>query len=181
MPPMRWSNRRPAVGVLEGKTLQVGNYLVTVEAKLGEGGFADIYRVVSRHDQCYYALKHFRINGDPEKLESVKSECIRMKKLKAHANILTLYAACFAGDPVVTDGFCLLELCQQDLVKCLTHNHQIMTERDILTIFLQVAQGIGFMHSQPEPLAHWCVPDCAQCACKIAWVSGEWGTRGPRA
>ena len=36
------------VGALLGKTIQVGQFLVTVERKLGQGGFADVYQVVSR-------------------------------------------------------------------------------------------------------------------------------------
>ena len=36
------------VGNLIGKTMQVGQFLVTIEKKLGQGGFADVYQVVSR-------------------------------------------------------------------------------------------------------------------------------------
>lgn len=145
------------VGMLVGKTIQVGNYLVTVERKLGQGGFADVYQVVSRTDSTRYALKHFRIDRDQAKLDSVKAECVLMRKLKASPHVLTLYAACFAGDPIPTDGFCLLELCTQDLVKALTANHKHMTERDTLYIFEQVAQGVQHMHAQSPPIAHWCV------------------------
>jgi AP2-associated kinase len=147
------------VGALLGKTIQVGNYLVTVERKLGQGGFADVYQVVSRSaDQTRYALKHFRINQDKEKLDSVKAECILMRQLKASPHVLTLYAACFAGDPIPTDGFCLLELCSQDLVKALTANHQHMTEKDTLQIFQQAALGVQHMHAQRPPIAHWYEP-----------------------
>jgi AP2-associated kinase len=143
------------IGNLLGKTIQVGNFLVTVERKLGEGGFAEVYQVVSRSDSTRYALKHFRINGDQKKLDSVKAECILMKKLKASQHVLRLYAACFAGDPIPTHGFCLLELCNQDLVKALTVNHRHMTESDILHIFGQVCQGLAHMHSQDPPISHW--------------------------
>ena len=78
-----------------------------------------------------------------------------MRQLKASANVLTLYAACFAGDPV-TDGFCLISLCCQDLVKALTANHKHMTERDTLLIFEQAAMGVQHMHTQSPPIAHWC-------------------------
>lgn len=96
-------------GGLIGKSLYVGHYYVTVQKKLGEGGFADIYQVVDRNDHsAFYALKHFRICGDPEKLASVKRECLLMKSIKKHPNIVTLFAACFAGTPVATDGFFLV-------------------------------------------------------------------------
>jgi AP2-associated kinase len=98
-----------APGKLIGKSLYVGNYYVTVQKKLGEGGFADIYQCVNRADHnSWYALKHFRIDGDAEKLASVKRECLLMKDIKKHPNIVTLYAACFAGQPVATDGFFLV-------------------------------------------------------------------------
>ena len=118
MPSMRQAMGLPprmtedtGVGALLGKTIQVGNYLVTVERKLGQGGFADVYQVVSRSDSCRYALKHFRINKDEQRLASVKAECILMRQLKASRNILTLYAACFAGNPV-TDGCDLCLSCR---------------------------------------------------------------------
>ena len=156
MHPASMRAAQPPSGSLLGTTIQVGNYLVTVERKLGQGGFADVYQVVSRTDSTRYALKHFRIDGDQARLDEVKAECILMKKLKASAHVLTLYAACFAGDPVPTHGFCLLELCNQDLVQALTANHRHMTEANVLHIFEQVCLGIAHMHGQSPPIAHWC-------------------------
>lgn len=151
---------------LLGKTIQVGQYMMTVERKLGQGGFADVYQVVSRTDSTRYALKHFRIDRDQAKLDSVKSECVLMRQLKASPHVLTLYAAVFAGDPVPTDGFCLLELCSQDLVKCLTKNHRKMTEVDMLMVLEQAATGLAHLHGQSPPIAHWCASDPAAALCR---------------
>ena len=98
---------------LIGKSLQIGNYHVQIEKLLGEGGYATIYSVLCRQDNKQYACKHFRIMGDNERYQSVMKEALLMKKLKAHPNILTLYAASFAGPDVApTDGFFLMDLCQ---------------------------------------------------------------------
>lgn len=110
---MNQTSGKPAPTCLLGKSLYVGNYYVTVQKKLGEGGFATIYQAVHRHHQGreggqFFALKHFRINGDLEKLNSVKRECLLMNNVKKHPNIVTLYAACFAGSPIATDGFFLV-------------------------------------------------------------------------
>jgi serine/threonine protein kinase len=106
---MNMGNPQNATGKLVGKSLYVGKFYVTVQKKLGEGGFADIYQVVDRRDPtAFYALKHFRINGDPTKLKSVKRECLLMNDIKKHPNIVTVYAACFAGAPITTDGFFLV-------------------------------------------------------------------------
>lgn len=110
---MNQSSGTPTPTCLLGKSLYVGNYYVTVQKKLGEGGFATIYQAVHRHHQGrdggqFFALKHFRINGDLEKLNSVKRECLLMNNIKKHPHIVTLYAACFAGSPIATDGFFLV-------------------------------------------------------------------------
>jgi hypothetical protein len=142
---------------LVGKTVQVGNYTVLVEAKLGEGGFASIYRVLNRGDQQRFALKHFRIQGDLQRYESVKQEALLMRKLKADPNIVTLYAASFGGpERAPSDGFFLMQLCTGNLVETLEQRHATMTEKDILSIMLQVAKGVRYMHTLPEPIAHRC-------------------------
>lgn len=151
---------------LVGKTIEVGLYVVTVEAKLGEGGFASIYRVINRHDQQRFALKHFRIQGDRQRHESVKQEALLMRRLKADPNIVTLFAASFGGpDRAPTDGFFLMQLCNGNLVETLEQRHASMTEKDVLLIMLQVAKGVRYMHKLPEPIAHRCASSVLHCAC----------------
>ncbi len=59
---------------LMGKTLQVGPYSVRVEAHLGDGGFAAIYRVRDMNTSSAFALKHMRLGADPEALRDCHIE-----------------------------------------------------------------------------------------------------------
>ena len=61
-------------GGLAGKTLKVGMYTVKVEAVLGDGGFAVIYRARDIASPAVYALKHVRMGGEPEALADCKTE-----------------------------------------------------------------------------------------------------------
>lgn len=95
-----------------------------VEALLGEGGFASVYRVQDVTTQkvgglasvCYMAcwsslasstdasgylqmlaLKHSRMGADPEAVAHVKKEIAIMKVLRSGDNILTLRSVAFTG------------------------------------------------------------------------------------
>jgi AP2-associated kinase len=48
-------------GSLTGRTLKIGSFQVKVEAVLGEGGFATIYRVMDVTTRAAMALKHFKL------------------------------------------------------------------------------------------------------------------------
>jgi hypothetical protein len=62
---------------LAGKTLRVGPYTVRVEAHLGDGGFAAIYRVRDMTTPAVFALKHMRLGADPEALRDCHVEVSR--------------------------------------------------------------------------------------------------------
>lgn len=59
---------------LVGRVLSVGSYTVRVEAHLGDGGFAAIYRVRDIATPATYALKHMRLGGDPDALRDCHAE-----------------------------------------------------------------------------------------------------------
>lgn len=54
--------------------MQVGQYHVRVDALLGSGGYAEIYRVMDISNGQKYALKHLRLNGDQEIIKEVQQE-----------------------------------------------------------------------------------------------------------
>ncbi len=84
-------------GALINKTVQVGQYHVRVESMLGQGGYADIYRVRDASSGQTFALKHLRLQGDQEHITEVQREAKTMAKLRGHPNVLRLYAVAFAG------------------------------------------------------------------------------------
>lgn len=61
-------------GGLVGRTFRVGAYTIRVEAHLGDGGFASIYRVRDTSSNSAFALKHMRMGGEPEALVDCHTE-----------------------------------------------------------------------------------------------------------
>ena len=70
---MRNVVQRKEAGLM-AKTLQVGPYSVRVEAHLGDGGFAAIYRVRDTATPAVFALKHMRLGADPEAMRDCHVE-----------------------------------------------------------------------------------------------------------
>ena len=66
--------QRKDSGSLVGKVLKVGMYTVRVEAHLGDGGFAVIYRARDVASPALYALKHVCMAGEPEALADCHME-----------------------------------------------------------------------------------------------------------
>lgn len=98
-----------AVGALQGKTVQVGQFHVRLDALLGRGGYADIYCGQEINSGQTYALKHLLLQGDAERVQDVQREARTMAKLRGHRNVLRLYSVSFAGPKEApTDGFFLM-------------------------------------------------------------------------
>lgn len=89
---------------LLGRQLRVGQHSVRVESRLGEGGFATIYSARDATSRSVFALKHVRMNGDPDAIEDVHNEVAVMKQLKGHPNILALQAVAFGGPQVKAEA-----------------------------------------------------------------------------
>ena len=65
--------QRKETGLI-GRIIKVGPYSVRVEAHLGDGGFAAIYRARDAATSAAFALKHMRMGGDPEALRDCYTE-----------------------------------------------------------------------------------------------------------
>ncbi len=75
-------------GPLVGKTVQIGQFNVRVETLLGRGGYSDVYLAADVATGQQFALKHMRLQADPEHIVEVQREAKNMAKLRGHANIL---------------------------------------------------------------------------------------------
>lgn len=143
-------------GGLIGKVFNIQEYGIKVESQIGEGGFATIYRVsdINSRDRIY-ALKHFRLMGDSSSIADVQTEIDTLKKLRGSANILTLRAACFAGNGQhLTEAFVLLDLCSQSLVDYMKQQNYKISDTDVLSIFQSVCLAVQAMHHLDPPLSH---------------------------
>ncbi|KAK9816438.1 hypothetical protein WJX72_000236 [[Myrmecia] bisecta] len=142
-------------GGLLGKTVKVGPYTVRVEALLGEGGFASIYRVRDNSTSAAYALKHMRLNGDREAIADCYTEVETMKKLRGSACILTMRAVAFAGPKgAETEAFLLLDLCKDSLVDFSRQRNNKLSDSVLMHIFQSVCTAVSAMHHADPPLAH---------------------------
>ncbi|GLI65494.1 hypothetical protein VaNZ11_009030 [Volvox africanus] len=140
---------------LVGKVVLVGQYSVKVEALIGEGGFATIYRCVDMKSGHTFALKHMRLGADADAIKEVQREAKTMARLKGHPNILKLHAVAFAG-PVgaETDGFMLLDFCPQTLLEAMQRSSFNLDDFLVYEVFQDVVWAVAHMHKCNPPLAH---------------------------
>ena len=144
-------------GGLVGRTIKVGPYTCKVEAHLGDGGFATIYRVRDTSSGAAYALKHIRLAGEADARSDCDTEVETMKRLRGHPNILTLRAVAYAGPKgAEVEAFLLLDLCRNSLVNYMEERGSQLSIGDVFTVFHSVAKAIAVMHHQSPPLAHRC-------------------------
>ena len=90
-------------------------------------------------------------------LEDIRREVKIMQQLKGHPNILRLHASLLKG---VDEAYLLLDYCQVTLKHYMVQAHAhgastvLQNEHLILDIFLAMAEGLAWMHSQSPPLTH---------------------------
>ncbi|KAK9835144.1 hypothetical protein WJX81_001027 [Elliptochloris bilobata] len=142
-------------GGLVGRTIKVGPYTCKVDAHLGDGGFATIYRVRDNSGGAAYALKHIRLAGEVDARAECDTEVETMKQLRGHPNILTLRAVAYAGPKGADqEAFLLLDLCRDSLVNYMQERSGQLSNGDVFTIFHSIAKAVAVMHHQSPPLAH---------------------------
>ena len=74
-----------------GKAATIENYSVTLREKIGEGGYAVVYRCEDAQGH-QFALKCVNC-VTPEKFDQFQQEAIVLKALPPHPNIVKLHAA----------------------------------------------------------------------------------------
>eukprot|EP00198_Chlamydomonas_reinhardtii_P011722 XP_001701059.1 serine/threonine protein kinase 7 [Chlamydomonas reinhardtii] len=147
------NKKKEKEGTLVGKTVMVGPFSVRVEAIVGEGGFATIYRCIDGKTGLAYALKHMRLA--PDTVDEVKAEAKVMARLKGHPNILRLHAVAFGGPTgAETDGFMLLDFCPLTLLEVMQRNNFALDDFLVYEVFQDVVWAVAHMHKCNPPLAH---------------------------
>jgi serine/threonine protein kinase len=150
--------KREASGPLTGKILPIGDRTLKVEAVLGEGGFATIYRAADVVDQETFALKHFMLSGDLEAERDVQTEVAVMRALADCPHALSLRdAALSAGS-----AFLLLDYCQGTLAGHLiqrtnssgTSTTSRLSNAEVTAAFLPIARAVAALHALNPPMAH---------------------------
>lgn len=151
-----FGKRPPSSALLLGKVVQVGEYELRVEAHLGEGGFASIYRVRDAATAKLFALKHVRIQDGGQSRKEVCYEAKIMKKVRGHPNVLGLIAVAFGGGTkeAETDAYMILDLCQDNLYTFLKNQNFRLSDILVLEIMHNVCKAVQHLHKQSPPITH---------------------------
>ncbi|BGP38672.1 Ark- serine/threonine protein kinase [Rhodotorula kratochvilovae] len=152
-----------------GTVVDVGQYRVTVQRFLSEGGFAHVYLAQSAVPlppnspaaTTQHVLKRMVV-PDKRGVEEVGREVDVMRQLRNHPKIVNMIEASVADLPGGVDGskgyeiYILMEWCQGggiiDMMNTRLQNR--LTEGEILKIFSDVVEAVAHMHYQSPPLIH---------------------------
>ncbi|KAF5313147.1 hypothetical protein D9619_002641 [Psilocybe cf. subviscida] len=145
--------------LVPGQTINVNNYTVSVERYLSQGGFAHVYLVRTPtpvYNTTHHVLKRIAVANEAM-LKDVKKEVDIMRLLKGHPNIVHLIDAAWHKLPNGTfEVFILMEFCPGGGIIDMMNRRlrERLTEAEILQIFVDVCEGVAYMHNSRPPLLH---------------------------
>ncbi|KAF6754245.1 other/NAK protein kinase [Ephemerocybe angulata] len=145
--------------LVPGQTISVNKYTVQVERYLSQGGFAHVYLVRTPtpvYGTTHHVLKRIAVANEAM-LSEVKKEVDVMRVLKGHPNIVHLIDAAWHRMPSAQyEVFILMEFCPGGGIIDMMNRRlrERLTEAEILQIFVDVCEGVAFMHNSRPPLLH---------------------------
>lgn len=145
--------------LVPGQNIAVNKYNVQVERYLSQGGFAHVYLVRTAapvYNTTHHVLKRIAVPNEGM-LSEVKQEVDVMRLLKGHPNIVHLIDAAWHRLPNGTyEVFILMEFCPGGGIIDMMNRRlrERLTEAEILTIFVDVCEGVAHMHNSRPPLLH---------------------------
>lgn len=142
------TNMSHTAASLIGKTIKIGEYNVIIREKIGEGGYAYVYRCEDNSGK-QYALKYVNCLT-PERFEQFKQEANILNSLPEHPNIVKLYAS--DANPKTLIINLLYEYCPLTAMSILLK--RMMTHEEVLIFFTACASAVALLHSQSPPIIH---------------------------
>ncbi|KAL1669125.1 hypothetical protein GGF50DRAFT_45113 [Schizophyllum commune] len=145
--------------LVPGQSIAVNKYTVQVERYLSQGGFAHVYLVRTAtpvYGTTHHVLKRIAVANDAM-LTEVKQEVDIMRLLRGHPNIVHLIDAAWHKLPNATyEVFILMEFCPGGGIIDMMNRRlrERLTEAEILQIFVDVCEGVAYMHNSRPPLLH---------------------------
>ncbi|TRM65858.1 hypothetical protein BD626DRAFT_546292 [Schizophyllum amplum] len=145
--------------LVPGQSIAVNKYTVQVERYLSQGGFAHVYLVRTAtpvYGTTHHVLKRIAVANDAM-LTEVKQEVDIMRLLKGHPNIVHLIDAAWHKLSNGTyEVFILMEFCPGGGIIDMMNRRlrERLTEAEILQIFVDVCEGVAYMHNSRPPLLH---------------------------
>ncbi|KAJ6479181.1 hypothetical protein C8R47DRAFT_1137253 [Mycena vitilis] len=145
--------------LVPGQSISVNKYTVQVERYLSQGGFAHVYLVRTAtpvYNTTHHVLKRIAVANDAM-LTEVKKEVDIMRLLKGHPNIVHLIDAAWHRMPNGQyEVFILMEFCPGGGIIDMMNRRlrERLTEAEILQIFVDVCEGVAYMHNSRPALLH---------------------------
>ncbi|KAJ7665653.1 hypothetical protein B0H17DRAFT_1162628 [Mycena rosella] len=145
--------------LVPGQSISVNKYTVQVERYLSQGGFAHVYLVRTAtpvYNTTHHVLKRIAVAND-SMLTEVKKEVDIMRLLKGHPNIVHLIDAAWHRMPNgLYEVFILMEFCPGGGIIDMMNRRlrERLTEAEILQIFVDVCEGVAYMHNSRPALLH---------------------------
>ncbi|HYY93812.1 MAG TPA: serine/threonine-protein kinase [Pyrinomonadaceae bacterium] len=135
----------------EGKVIR-GSY--TVERFLGEGAFAEVYRVNHRI-LGRQAMKVFKNQGTIEETMEALGEAITLSNLR-HRNIIRVFDADIMETSVGSRGYFTMEFIAGGTLQqfWLSHGDDFVSVETAVEIGRQVCHGLALAHSDDPPMVH---------------------------
>lgn len=114
-----------------------------IEEKIGSGSFGDVFKVKSRDDDRYYAVKVSRekFKGKSDREEKL-NEVFKHEQLPRHDNLVTLYRAWEEKKRL----YIQTELCSTSLSTLAEANHEI-SEDVVWRYLVDLLKAINHLHS----------------------------------
>jgi serine/threonine protein kinase len=137
----------------EGQVIRNGDFLV--ERFLGEGFFAEVYRVKHRIMGQQQALKIFKTPGTYDEVMLMLEEARLLTRL-GHRNIIRVYDAGIHQCETGSYGFFTMEFLDGGSLEQfrLTHKERLVPVHVTIDILRQACLGLSRAHGSKPPLVH---------------------------
>ena len=143
---------------LVGSIVDVGGHKVIVRKRIGEGGFAFVYKVEDMNESGKnYALKRLLVM-DSEKRQLIIQEISLLKSLSGHTNIVKFINAAEAkgvSQKGCEEFLVLMEFCPNNLSEIMAKRHcKPFPPGTVAKIFAQITSSVAKMHRATPPVVH---------------------------
>ena len=127
----------------------VSHFKIDKEDKLGHGQCGSVYKAIDVNTNKIVAAKEIGLKGTKAKINRVKRECVILKKIPLHQNIISYQGS----DIQNNDLWIFMEYCPlKDLDEyCSTLS---LSEDVKFDIMIQIANAIKHIHEQKDAIAH---------------------------
>jgi serine/threonine protein kinase len=131
-----------------GKIVQIGQFTVTIREKIGEGGYAIVYRCEDAQGRSY-ALKTVTCM-ESSRFEQFQQEANLLRTLPENPHLIRVFAADIDRSNL-TVRF-LFEFCPMTAMDILMERP--LTREEVLVFFHAIVDAVDVLHAQNPPIIH---------------------------